>query len=215
LSKGEGLLKLVRLAVRAFGKDAVEGAARDVTRDATKDATKDATRDATKDATKDAAKDYQSPLRGTKEYRDRLDELSKDPAHGGGATPKSIREGEIALDLERRGDLPGPVRRPDLDNTNPAFQVDKGDFVDATGQHWDLKSPADTFPSGPRAGQPMPPGLRGSYDGTTMEQEIDNELGKGQNVVINTENLSPAAQADLRNRVAGQPGWAGKVRWYP
>jgi hypothetical protein len=89
--------------------------------------------------------------------------------------------------------------------------IDHGDFIDAAGQAWDVKQPADIFPLGPKAGQPMPPGQPGRYDGQQFEQDIVRELAKGQNVILDTTYLSPAAEADLRARVASHPEWKGKV----
>jgi hypothetical protein len=48
---------------------------------------------------------------GTEEYQRRVDELAKDPAHGGKITDKSRREAEVALGMEHNGQLAGPVTR--------------------------------------------------------------------------------------------------------
>jgi hypothetical protein len=162
-------------------------------------------------ATEGAA--YRPPDPGTPEYAHRQQELAQDPAHGGKPTPKGLREAEVGLEMERRGELPGPIRRAEMDNSDPAFQKDQGEFVDATGQTWDVKAPADLFPAGPKAGTPMPPGLRGRYDGDIMEGVLARELTAGQNVIIDTKNLSPAAATDLARRVAGHSEWAGRVKF--
>lgn len=132
-------------------------------------------------------------------------------AHNGKITPKSRREAEVGLALEADGRIPGPIRRAPLDNSDPAFQKDQGEFIDANGNHWDVKSPLDVFPGGPMAGQPMPPGVRGRYDGDQFEQKLADELDDGQNVIIDTKNLSPGALADLKSRVAGHQDWGGRV----
>jgi uncharacterized protein YukE len=158
---------------------------------------------------------YRTPPKGTPEWEARRQELAKDPANKGGILPKSQREAEIALAMEERGDLPGPVRRAELDSTDPARQVDRGDFVDANGQFWDVKAPTDIFPPGRLEGQPMPLGLRGRYDGSAFEIDVAGELAKGQNVILSTAYLSPESLADLVGRVAKHPEWNGKVVFYP
>lgn len=153
-----------------------------------------------------------SPSEVANRERDRrLEELAADPAHNGAATPKSRREAAVGLAAEAQGDIPGPIRRAPLDNSDPAFQKDQGEFIDANGNHWDVKSPADIFPAGRNAGQPMPPHMRGRYDGEDFEQKLVDELAGGQNVIIDTKNLSPGALADLKSRVASHADWVGKV----
>jgi uncharacterized protein YukE len=154
---------------------------------------------------------YQTPRPGTAEWIARRDELAIDPAHGGSVSPKGTREAEIALDLEASGVLPGPVRRGGIDNSNPSAQADMGDFIDATGQAWDIKAPTDIFPAGPLAGEPMTPGQPGRYEGATFEESLAEELDGGENVILDTRNLSPDSLADLRARVANHPEWSGKV----
>jgi hypothetical protein len=156
---------------------------------------------------------YVTPPYGSPEWLARQVELSKDPAHGGVSTPKGMREAEIGLILEARGDLPGPISRaPQTVNPHSGTTEDHGDLLDAAGQLWDVKQPTDTFPPGsPKAGQPMPPGLTGRYDGPVFEESVTRELAKGQNVIVDMTYLSEAAQADLRARVASHPEWQGKV----
>jgi hypothetical protein len=159
--------------------------------------------------------EYRSPDLNTPEYQQRLLDLAQDPAHRGKAPGESqIEEARVALEMERRGELPGPIQRADIDNSDPAFQLDRGDFIDATGQHWDIKRVIDIFPPESRdAGQPMPFGLRGRYDGEETEKEIARELRQGQNIVLNTRYLSAAGSADLRHRIAAHPEWLGKVKF--
>ncbi|MDG4806714.1 hypothetical protein O7634_08090 [Micromonospora sp. WMMD1120] len=154
---------------------------------------------------------YQSPKPGTPEYDRRLEELAADPAHNGAISAKSRIEAEVGLAAEADGKIPGPIRRAELDNSDPAFQKDQGEFFDANGDNWDVKSPNDLFPAGRRAGEPMPEGMKGRYDGEEFEQKLADEVAGGQNVILNTRSLSPSALADLRARVAGRPEWDGKV----
>jgi hypothetical protein len=151
---------------------------------------------------------YQTPTRGTPEYDQRVDELAQDPSHQGQVGPKARREAEVGLELERRGDLKGPIRRAPKINGR-----DTGEFVDADGQHWDIKAWADTFPAGPRAGQPMPPGTRGRYSRADVENQIRHELSQNppENVIVDPANMSPQALADVRSLVASHPEWQGKV----
>ena len=162
-------------------------------------------------AEKAANKAYRSPDPGTPEYDHRLQELAKDPAKSGAIGRKSRREAEVALDLERRGDLPGPVKRQPLDNSDPSHQSDLGDYVDADGQRWDVKGPTDTFPDGPRAGQKMPEGQKGRYERSRLENAIGEEIAHGQHVILDTRHLSPAALRDVHGMVASHSDWMGKV----
>ncbi|MEU8299129.1 hypothetical protein AB0C04_17815 [Micromonospora sp. NPDC048909] len=155
--------------------------------------------------------DYHTPKPGTPEYDRRVEELAADPAHNGNISAKSRREAEVGLAAEAEGKIPGPIRRAELDNSDPAFQKDQGEFIDSNGDNWDVKAPADVFPAGRHAGQPMPEGMRGRYDGDEFEQKLADEVAGGQNVVIDTKNLSPSAVADLKSRVAGRTDWDGKV----
>lgn len=154
---------------------------------------------------------YRTPAPGTPEYARRVEELAADPAHNGNISAKSRREAEVGLEAEAQGKIPGPIRRAELDNSDPAFQKDQGEFVDANGNHWDVKAPADIFPAGRYAGQPMPEGMRGRYNGDDFEQKLADEVTGGQHVVIDTRNLSPSAVADLKRRVAGRADWDGRV----
>jgi len=156
---------------------------------------------------------YTTPPYGSPEWLKRQTELAKDPAHGGVIKPKGLREAEVGLILEARGDLPGPITRaPQTVDPRTGDTIDHGDFIDATGQAWDVKQPTDTFPPpAPNAGQPMPPGLPGRYDGPGFERTIRDQLAAGQNVILDTTYLSDPARADLRARVASHPEWDGKV----
>ncbi len=160
------------------------------------------------------ADSYRTPDRGSPEYDARRTELAQDPAHGGQVKAKGLREAEVGLDMERRGELPGPIRRAPLETDAQGRTVDTGEFIDANDTHWDVKAPADIFPAGRQAGQPMPPGLRGRYDGEDVMDDIADELDKGQNVIIDSRHLSEASLADLRQRVAARPEWQDRVRFH-
>ncbi|MBX6748538.1 MAG: WXG100 family type VII secretion target [Micromonosporaceae bacterium] len=156
---------------------------------------------------------YTTPPYGSPAWLARQDQLARDPAHGGVIKPKGLREAEVGLILEARGDLPGPITRaPQTIDPHTGDTIDHGDFLDATGQAWDVKQPTDIFPpTAPNAGQPMPPGLPGRYDGPGFERAVADQLAAGQNVILDTTYLSDAARADLRARVASHPEWDGRV----
>ncbi|MFV2196656.1 hypothetical protein [Nocardiopsis sp. LOL_012] len=161
--------------------------------------------------------DYQSPEPGTEAYEARIEELMDDPAKKNDnptqrQLDKARREAEVGLAAERQGLVPGPIQRAEIDNSDPAFQRDQGDIVDAGGQAWDIKGFRDTFPSGPRAGQPMPPGMRGGFDIDRIENEIRGELDNGENVLLDISGISaPENLNSLRDVMGNNPEWLGKV----
>jgi RsiW-degrading membrane proteinase PrsW (M82 family) len=126
----------------------------------------------------------------------RLNELAKDPAHGGRITPGSMDEADAALGLEERGELTN-VRR---DPTGGA------DFLSGPGQGtpWDVKSFNSNFP--PNQG------------GFTLQSSLDKiaeSLRDGENVILRTQNLSGPDLAQLKAAVQVNPDWVGKVLWWP
>jgi hypothetical protein len=123
-----------------------------------------------------------------------FDDLAKDPAHNGKVSDKTRQERNVAVDLENRGEVPGPVRR----SPDP-----KADFVDATGQKWDVKGFNSNFPKN-----------KGGFDLARDAAKIDAELAKGQNVMLDTTNMSAADAAALRAEAASR-GWGSRVRWHP
>jgi hypothetical protein len=157
---------------------------------------------------------YRTPALGTPEYAARRTALAADPAHGGNVLPKGRREADVALDMERRGELLGPITRAPLKGSDAGRSVDGGDFIDAEGVAWDVKAPTDIFPAGPRAGEAMPARTRGRYIGEHVESDIAEELNEGQNVILDTRNLTPQSLADLRCRVESHPEWRGRVRFH-
>ena len=160
---------------------------------------------------------YQSPEPGTELYNSRIAELMEDPAKKNDnltqhQLDKARREAEVGLAAERQGLVPGPIQRAEIDNSDPAFQRDQGDIIDASGQPWDIKGFRDTFPSGPRAGQPMPPGMRGGFDINRIKNEIQGELDNGENVLLDTSGISdPDNLKSLQDLVKNNLKWKGKV----
>jgi hypothetical protein len=132
--------------------------------------------------------------RSFKRTQEELDDLARDPAHGNKITPKSVHERRVGLDLESRGDLPGPIRR---DPTGAA------EFVDANGTLWDMKSFNSNFP--PR---------KGGFELNRSLQQIESEFAKGENVILDTANLTEEHARQLREAVVAR-GWSSRIRWWP
>ncbi len=154
---------------------------------------------------------------GARAREERLQRLSQDPDHNGNITEGSRREAEVALALEEAGRLDG-VRRPG--------HGESGDFVDATGQEWDVKAPRSREvlrehirEQARQAGRPEPNipetrPLRGEF---TVEGElgvIRGELATGERVIIDTHGLTPADNAALRQAVQ-DAGLGRDVIFYP
>jgi hypothetical protein len=125
---------------------------------------------------------------------ERLAELAKDPAIGGKVTAKTTREAEAALGLEQAGELRTPVKR---DPTGGA------DFIDGAGRAWDVKAFNSRFP--PRSG---------GFELGDALTKIKKALDSGENVILETRDLSPAHLADLKRAVDAQ-GWSSRIRWWP
>ncbi len=143
---------------------------------------------------------------GTPEYEARISELSKDPAQGGASRPLNVREAQVGLQLEGEGQVPGPLTRAPLD----AAGKDQGEFIDSTGQRWDVKSSPDFQPSyRPDAGQ----AIRDPQSPDEFTQMINRELTKGENVMLDPDGMSPGRLAQLQQVVADHPEWVGKVVW--
>jgi len=126
--------------------------------------------------------------------QDELDDLARDPARGGKIDPKSEQERAVALGLESRGDVPGPVTR---DPTGAA------DFIDGNGQPWDVKGFNSNFPPN-----------KGGFDPMVDAGKVDTSLTQGENVMIDTSKMSPSDVAALRQQGASR-GWGDKVKWWP
>ncbi|WP_433200083.1 hypothetical protein ACQP00_28140 [Dactylosporangium sp. CS-047395] len=121
--------------------------------------------------------------------------------------------GSSLTSIEGVFELPQGLERAPLDGIGSALEQDAGEFVDAAGQGWDLQSPADIFRSGPNAGERMPDGQPGRYDGDIFEQQLDGALAKGLNVIVDTSGLSRESNADARRRADAHPDWASRVRF--
>ncbi|MFK7871114.1 MAG: hypothetical protein AB8B58_17985 [Roseobacter sp.] len=123
--------------------------------------------------------------------QEELDDLARDPAHGGRITPGSEAERDVGLGLEERGEIPGPIRR---DPTGGA------EFIDADGVEWDVKAYNSNFPNG--------------FNVSRIEQQLDMSRRLGENVMIDTRNLSPSDLSSLRNLV-DENDFGEIVRFWP
>jgi hypothetical protein len=121
----------------------------------------------------------------------RLDDLAMDPARGV-SDAKSLVEAQVGLNLEESGQLAAPIRR---DPTGFA------EFIDGNDQLWDIKAFRSDFPNG--------------YEKAAAMSAIRTEIAAGENVILDTSNLSPADLAELHRAVAEVPEWVGKILWWP
>jgi uncharacterized protein YukE len=152
------------------------------------------------------------PAKGSPEWLQRQHQLSADPAKGTIGDPDGLREAEVALDMEARGVLSGPIQRAPMTYDAQGNPLPGGDFVDATGREWDVKQAVDIYPPpSPDQGRAMPPGEPRRFDPLRYEDKIAQELAKGEFVIIDTQFLSAAGRADLQALIASHPEWAGKV----
>lgn len=111
----------------------------------------------------------------------RLIALATDPATHQVLTHGSTREALVGLALERQGLLPGPIVR------DPSG---KAEFIDATGQKWDVKS----FHSDK-------PRSWGGFDADVSCAKISREVRCGEKVILDTGCLAPVDVAQLRSSV--------------
>src|SRR5262249_16822759 len=138
---------------------------------------------------------------------ERLEELARDPDHGGKVTEQTRREAKVVLDLDSQGNPKAPVRRPVPGDGH------SGDFVDGAGGDWDVKAykSRQTIIDNIRAkaaakgappprldpAQPVP----GEFDVGTAMNQLRAELRGGERVIIDTEGLSPEDLALLKAAV--------------
>jgi type VII secretion system ESX-1 substrate len=144
-------------------------------------------------------------------------ELQKDPDHNLKIREHSIKEAELAEDLEARRILPG-LKRP--------MNAGEGDFVDPSGQHWDVKGPMsreaveEKIRAQYRArGLPEPtfdPNrlFKGEFEIHDMMTNIREVIGDGMNVILDTRGLNDADRRVLRE-VIEQEGIGDRILWYP
>lgn len=112
--------------------------------------------------------------------------LASDPAHGGKVSNSSIEEGAVGLLAEMSGLVHGFEREG----------TGKSEFVDSSGQMWDVKSPISPMPS-----------QKWVFNANHQLDLVRKEISGGENVLLNlsrcneqdsgsvmsliTENLAP------------------------
>ncbi len=123
-----------------------------------------------------------------------IKELAQDPAHKGVLDAKGIREAEVGLSLEESGKIPKIAGR------DPSGAAE---FIDVTGQKWDVKAFNSKFP--PKKG------------GFQLERDlgrVESEIGKGENVILDSANLTADHAAQLKAAIEAK-GLSGNVIWFP
>jgi hypothetical protein len=145
----------------------------------------------------------------------RLGALAEDPDHDGQVSPKSLHEAVAGLALEQKGPpagLQGPITRDLVSG--------RGEFVEANGVVWDMKSPISYIP-----GTQIKP-RKGGFDLNNEMQDLEQELDKGENVILDATYLDPGDKAALQAEIARKqrieqasgiqpPKWTGRIIWYP
>ena len=119
-----------------------------------------------------------------------LEDLARDPANRFQVDAKSLHERDVGLDLEQRGVLQGPIRRD--------IERDRAEFLDINNVPWDIKG----FTAA-------------SFDETVALAQIEAELGKGENVILDLSALTGPQQQTLRDAFTKRPSWHGRVVFWP
>lgn len=134
------------------------------------------------------------PYKPIERTPEEFENLARDPAQGNAIIEKSIHERTVGLALEAQGKLKPKIKR------DPSGAAE---FIDGNGIKWDVKSFNSKFP--PKKG------------GFTVEKgtrKIEEELRKGENVILDTTNLSPGHVEQLRGAVEAK-AWGDKIVWFP
>lgn len=129
-----------------------------------------------------------------------LDDLARDPSHGGSITKGSKLERDIGLALEERGDLGHIVRDKTVNGGS--------EFIDTvTGKKYDIKS-FISYPNGHTSPK------KGAFTVDKAMGNIMKELDRGYDVIINTTNLIPEHRTMLINELKNK-GLINKIIFYP
>jgi len=121
------------------------------------------------------------------------EKLARDPAHGNAVTDQGRLERKIVVNLENQDRIPGPVVRD---------PEGKAEFIDLTGQKWDVKSFNSHYPL--------------SKGGFTLKKSLKNiqeQFDEGENVILDTTNLKPEHAQELYLAIQ-ERGWRDKILWY-
>ena len=116
--------------------------------------------------------------------KEQFDDLAKDPAHKNSIRPDDIKQGEmernIGLSLEKAGRLDNILRDP----------TGKAEFIDSSGQKWDIKSFNSNYPA-----------RKGGFSLKKAMESIYGEINSGENVIIDTSNISSKHLIELKNAI--------------
>lgn len=116
--------------------------------------------------------------------QEQYEDLARDPAHKNSLRPDDIKQGEmernIGLSLEKAGRLDKIVRDP----------TGKAEFIDSSGQKWDIKSFNSNYPA-----------RKGGFTLNKAMESINGELNAGENVIVDTTNMSVEHINALQNAV--------------
>lgn len=153
----------------------------------------DKIRESAPDYYKDLMNKYGDEGRYFNRTTDEYDSLAKDPAKNFKMNKKSRIERQAGLELEVRGDLPGPIIR----DPNPAG----AEFIDAAGVQWDVKGWYSKY---------APKG----YSLEKAVADIQESLSKGENVIIDSTKMFPEHIKEVSEAV-NELGLSDKVLWWP
>ncbi|GAB1764628.1 hypothetical protein PMEGAPL125_10480 [Priestia megaterium] len=156
-------------------------------------------------AASEGVHDQAAVAKGTVKYtggrtQKELDDLAVDPSHGGRIEGQGIKEREIGLELESRGDLGRIIRDQ---------KADKGaDFIDTvTEKKWHVKS-FESYPNGHTSPK------KGAFTVDNAMKKIKKEFERGHNVIIDDRNLTPEHTKQLKEAIQKE-GISDKIIWYP
>lgn len=132
---------------------------------------------------------------GTFYTKDELEALATDPAIGYKINAKTIAERDAALGLQAAGKLPpGELLRDSVGGG-------AADFEDAGGQLWDVKTYNSNF--------------RNGFSPKAATDEIQENMDTGENVILDTRNLSQSDLTTLQKIVGLHEAWIGHILWWP
>ncbi len=116
--------------------------------------------------------------------KEQYEDLSKDPAHKNSSRSCDVKQGEmernIGLSLEKAGKLDEIVRDP----------TGRAEFIDSSGQKWDIKSFNSNYPA-----------RKGGFTLNKAMESINGEINAGENVIVDTTNMSSEHIEALQNAV--------------
>ena len=131
--------------------------------------------------------------------------LASDPAHGYIIQPQGIKEREVGLALEERGDLGHISRDMDIDKA--------AEFIDeTTGIKWDVKS-FESYPKG-KNGVPITSPKKGAFLVENAIKNIEKEFSHGHNVIIDIRNMVQEHVLQLKKAIE-ELGYSDRIIWYP